>query len=171
MIVFQSQLAGVAEPLSFNQRATAATPSPGGEGQGLSSVASAKMDEGELNRSSGPKPALTFILAPGFWILDSWLPSLCLCSLRSLLFQNPRLASRFSQPCPTLSNPFQPCPSSPGGERASQPYARLCKPMQGVLEKKIVCPCASGSWRLCVKNKPKSTRTCQKSNRIQAGSN
>jgi hypothetical protein len=49
MIVFESSLAGEAEPLSFNQKSVAAKTLSWGKRRGLSSVASAKMDEGELS--------------------------------------------------------------------------------------------------------------------------
>jgi hypothetical protein len=61
MIVQRSQRAGLAEKPSKDWKSHTGPPSPGGEGRG----------EGELNCSSGRKPAPICILAPDFWILNS----------------------------------------------------------------------------------------------------
>jgi hypothetical protein len=61
MIGLQSQLTGVAESPSANQRSTAGIPSPGGEGQG----------EGELN-PRGRQSALIRVLVPATSVPASW---------------------------------------------------------------------------------------------------
>jgi hypothetical protein len=83
MIAQQSLATALAERPIGNQKPVISSPSPRGEGWG----------EGELNLR-GPKSALTFILTPDFWILNSGLPSLIkpiegYSSLLKPFFKNP----------------------------------------------------------------------------------